>query len=406
MIKSMLGGNVLEKNKKTIEKIYKKNMLFIILIGIVGISFGLLDWDSNLVDLFYLKYKNAFLVSIISANIGTARLLATLFCIKINSSRRPNFVFITCMILCSIFALITAICFDLKLIIPFVIVYLLEVLLLEVFSGYHYAYAYNSLPEEKAMNAHSKRIAVFKTMSAAGIAIAGIVCAKYINNAFLIISVLAIIVFGIAILFVKQVKNYPKENDKNHENLLKKLNIFTYTPYFRKWFLVRILERFALSSLVVLLSLKALDIGESVLTLKTIKTFEFILSGIGFFLASYFIKKKSIIKGDIILKIFIALLIPIALIRAYVGLIIILLYGILESFNAMSQLEMLRKDKDKINLPQKDMIINFMGYIAKMMSAFILINIDMNISLITIVIILIFSTVFEFKLYRSKSNEI
>ena len=122
---------------ENLEKIYKKNTLFIILIGITGFCFGLLDWDSNLVDLFYLKYNNTFLVSIISSNIGTARLLATLFCIKINSSQRPNFVFRTCMILCSLMAIITAICFDLQFIILFVITYLLEVLLLEIFSGYH-----------------------------------------------------------------------------------------------------------------------------------------------------------------------------------------------------------------------------------------------------------------------------
>ena len=80
-----------------IEKIYKKNTLFIILIGITSFCFGLLDWDSNLVDLVYLKYNNAFLISIISANIGTARLIATLFCIKINTYQSPNFVFNTCI---------------------------------------------------------------------------------------------------------------------------------------------------------------------------------------------------------------------------------------------------------------------------------------------------------------------
>ena len=167
-----------------LEKIYKKNTLFIILIGITGFCFGLLDWDSNLADLVYLKYSNAFLISVVSANIGVARLIATLFCIKINTSQRPNFVFKICMILCSLIAIITALCFDAQFIVLFVVTYLLEVLVLEIFSGYHYAYAYNSLPEERAMNAHSKRISVFKFLQAGGIATAGFVCAKFINNAF------------------------------------------------------------------------------------------------------------------------------------------------------------------------------------------------------------------------------
>ena len=387
-----------------LEKIYKKNTLFIILIGITGFCFGLLDWDGNLVDLFYLKYNNAFLVSIISANIGTARLLATLFCIKINTSRKPNFVFTTCMILCSLIAIISAICFDLQFIIPFVITYLVEVLLLEVFSGYHYAYAYNSLPEDKAMNAHSKRISVFKLVQAVGIATAGFVCARYINNAFLIISILATIVFTIAIFFVKQVKNYPKANENKKENLIKKLNIFKYTSYFRKWFFIRILGRFALSSLIVLLSLKVIDNGQSIVTLKTVKSFEWILSGIGFFLSSYFIRKKLIVKGDILLKFLIAILIPIVFINPNVVFIIILLDGVLNPFNTMSHLEMLRKDSDNINVPQKDMVINLSGYIAKMISAYILININSNIALIIIVITLALSTIFELNLYKSKCS--
>ena len=389
---------------ENLEKIYKKNTLFIILIGITGFCFGLLDWDSNLVDLFYLKYNNTFLVSIISANIGTARLLATLFCIKINSSQRPNFVFRTCMILCSLMAIITAICFDLQFIILFVVTYLLEVLLLEIFSGYHYAYAYNSLPEDRAMNAHSKRISIFKLVQAAGIATAGFVCAKYINNALFIISILSTIVFAIAIIFVKQVKNYPKVKNIKNQNLLKKLNIFKYTSYFRKWFFIRILGRFALSSLIVLLSLKVIDNGQSIVTLKTVKSFEWILSGFGFFLSSYFIRKKLIVKGDIVLKFLIAILLPIVLINPNVVFIIILIDGILNPFNTMAHLEMLRKDSDDINVPQKDMIINLAGYLAKMISAYLLININRNLALIIIIVTLILSTIFELKLYKSKKN--
>ncbi|MCH5166578.1 MAG: hypothetical protein J1F35_01675 [Erysipelotrichales bacterium] len=389
---------------RNLEKIYKKNTLFIIMMGITGFCFGLLDWDSNLVDLFYLKYNNAFLVSIISANIGTAKLLATLICIKINTSNKPNFIFSTCMILSSLIALITAICFDYEFIILFIITYLLEVLVLEIYSGYNYAYAFNSLPEERAMDAHSKRISVFKVVQATGIAAAGFICARYINNAFLIISILAMAVFAIAIALVTQVKNFPKTKDTKQDNLVKKLNIFNYTEYFRKWFFIRLLGKFALSSLIVLLSLRIIDNGLNIITLKTVKSLEWILSGIGFFLSSYFIRKKIIVKGDVFLKLSIAILLPLTFIYPNVIFVIILLDGILNPFNTMSHLEMLRYDSDNINVPQKDMLINLAGYIAKMISAYVLLNINKNISLIVIITILLISTFFEYKLYKTKKS--
>lgn len=384
-----------------LEKIYKKNTLFIILIGITGFCFGLLDWDSNLADLVYLKYSNVFLISVVSANIGVARLIATLFCIKINTSQRPNFVFKICMILCSLIAIITALCFDAQFIVLFVVTYLLEVLVLEIFSGYHYAYAYNSLPEERAMNAHSKRISVFKFLQAGGIATAGFVCAKFINNAFWIISILATFVFVIAILFVTQIKNFPKAKENKKENLLKKLNIFQYTKYFRKWFVIRMLGRFALSSLIVLLSLRVIDNGLDIVTLKTVKSILWVLSGTGFFLSSYLIKRKLIVKGDIIIKTLIAILLPFIFIYPNIIFVIILLGGVLNPFNTMSHLEMLRRDEDDINVPQKDMVINLAGYIAKMISAYILLNIKSDIAIWCTALILILSVCLEFKLYKS-----
>lgn len=388
-----------------LEKIYKKNTLFIILIGITGFCFGLLDWDSNLADLVYLKYSNAFLISVVSANIGTARLIATLFCIKINASQRPNFVFKTCMIECSLIAIITALCFDFQLIVLFVATYLLEVLVLEIFSGYHYAYAYNSLPEEKAMNAHSKRISVFKFLQAGGIATAGFICAKFINNAFLIISILATFVFAIAILFVTQVKNFPRAKENKKENLFKKLNIFQYTKYFRKWFVIRMLGRFALSSLIVLLSLRVIDNGLDIVTLKAVKSILWVLSGTGFFLSSYLIKRKLIVKGDIIIKTLIAILLPFIFIYPNIIFVIILLDGVLNPFNTMSHLEMLRRDEDDINVPQKDMVINLAGYIAKMISAYVLLNIKSDIAIWCIALILIISVCLEFKLYKSSKSK-
>lgn len=389
---------------KDIEKIYKKNTLFIILIGITGFCFGLLDWDSSLVDLVYLKYNNALLISIISANIGTARLIATLFCIKINTSQRPNFVFITCMILCSLIAIITALCFDSELIILFVITYLLEVLVLEIFSGYHYAYAYNSLPEERAMNAHSKRISVFKILQAAGIATAGFICSKFVNNAFLMISILVTIVFIIVIVFVTQVKNFPKTKEDKKTNILKRLNIFKYTKYFRKWFIIRIIGKFALSSLIVLLSIRVIDNGQNLAILKSVKSLLWVLSGIGFFLSSYLIKKGWIVKGDIIAKALISLLLPVVFVFPNIIFVIILLNGVLNPFNTMSHLEMLRKDNDNINTPQKDMVINLAGYISSMISAYTLLNINSNLAIIITMMALALSTFFEYKLYKNKLN--
>ena len=387
-----------------LKKIYKRNSLFIILIGITGFCFGLLDWDSNLADLVYLKYNNIFLISIISANIGTARLVATLFCIKINTSQKPNFIFKTCMILCSLIAVITAICFDKQLILLFVATYLLEVLILEIFSGYHYAYAYNSLPEEMAMNAHSKRISVFKFLQAGGIAVAGFVCAKFINNTFLIIAILTTCVFIISMIFVTKVKNFPKVKEKKKDNLIKKLNIFQYTKYFRKWFIIRILGRFALSSLIVLLSVRVIDNGLNIVTLKNVKSLEWVLSGTGFFLSAYLIKNEIIVKGDILLKLLIAVLLPFVFIYPNIIYVIILLDGVLNPFNTMSHLEMLRRDTDNINVPQKDMVINLAGYIAKMISAYILLNIKSDVAIWCTVVILSISVYFEFKLYKNSKK--
>lgn len=387
-----------------INKIYNRNFFFILLIGIVGFCFGLLDWDGNLVDLVYLKYDNKFLISIISANIGTARLIASLFCIKINDSQKPNLIFKTCMLLCSIVAIISAILYDSGLITLFVIVYLFEVLLLEIFSGYHYAYVYNSLPEQMAMNAHSKRISIFKVVQALGVAVAGFICSKFINNAFFVIAILATLIFLICIIFTDKVRNFPKNITINKSSMIKKLNIFNYSEYFRKWFVVRMIGRFALGSLIVLLSLKVADNNLDFNVLKISKSLLWVLSGISFFLSNYFIKKKIIVKGDILLKVVTIILIMVSFLIPKIIFLVIILYGVLEGFNTMSHLEMLRKDADNINLAQKDMVINLAGYISKMLSAYILLNINSNVAMIIIVILLLVSTIFEYRLYKSKLN--
>ena len=72
----------------------KRNIIFILLIGIEGLAFGLLDWNSVVSDLVYLQHNNKVLISIISANIGVAKFLATLICIYINDSKKPNKIFL------------------------------------------------------------------------------------------------------------------------------------------------------------------------------------------------------------------------------------------------------------------------------------------------------------------------
>lgn len=66
----------------------KRNIIFILLIGVEGLAFGLLDWDSVVSDLVYLQHNNKLLISLIAANIGVAKLIATLFCIYINDSKK------------------------------------------------------------------------------------------------------------------------------------------------------------------------------------------------------------------------------------------------------------------------------------------------------------------------------
>lgn len=160
------------------------------------------------------------------------------------------------------------------------------------------------------------------------------------------------------------------------------------------------LGRFALSSLIVLISLRAIDNWLNMIILKTVKSILWILSGIGFFLSSYFIRKKIIVKGDIIIKTLIAILLPLVFIYPNIIFVIILLDGVLNPFNTMSHLEMLRRDTDCIDVPQKDIVINLIGYMAKMISAYILLNINSDIAIWCIIILLLLSVYLEFKLYK------
>ena len=192
----------------------KRNIIFILLIGIEGLAFGLLDWDSVVSDLVYLQHNNKLLISLITANIGIAKLIATLICIYINDSKKPNKIFIICVSICSILSLLIGLTYHMSWLIGFAILYLLWSVVLEVYSGYHYAYVYNSLPDTMATEVHSKRISVFKVTFMLGIGVAGFFTTKYMNSTMSIITVLGAMIFLVLILPIFKVKNFPKIKKK------------------------------------------------------------------------------------------------------------------------------------------------------------------------------------------------
>lgn len=202
----------------------KRNIIFILLIGIEGLAFGLLDWDSVVSDLVYLQHNNKLLLSLITANIGIAKLVATLICIYINDSKNPNKIFIICVSLCAILSLLIGLFYHMSWLILFAIIYLLWSLVLEIYSGYHYAYVYNSLPHTMATEVHSKRISIFKVTFMMGIGIASFFTTKFINNTMNIITVLSAIIFLLLIIPIFKVKNFPKNKEEKVVPLKQKLN--------------------------------------------------------------------------------------------------------------------------------------------------------------------------------------
>lgn len=382
----------------------QKNTLFIILIGITGLSFGILDWESVLSDIIYLKFDNLLLISVISANIGTMRLIATLSCIKINDSKRPNFVFRNCVIISVIGAIILSIVYNLEIVLLFSIAYLLEVLVLEIFSMYHYSYTYNSLPTNIATIVHSKRISVFKITFAIGIGFANYISAQFLDKSFMILCLVASMIFLISITFINQVKNEPKEK-QNKVSLKEKLDIRRYSKFYKLWLTSRIFQKFALTNIIVILSVHAIEIFLDVNILKSVKSILWILSSIGFLFSEYFIRRKIIIKGDIIIKIVIVLLLPIIFIFPQIIFLILLLNGLLNPFDTMSNLTFLKEDKDNINIAQKELIVNLCGHLMRMLAGYILININIIFSICIICIALIFGIVLEIISYQKIKKE-
>lgn len=386
------------------KELIKKNTLFIILIGIEGLAFGLLDWDSVISDLVYLQHNNKLLISLITANVGVAKIIATLICIYLNDSNKPNKIFRICVILCAVGSILIGITYKFNFLIMFSILYILEFIVLEIYSGYHYAYVYNSLPVEIATEVHSKRISVFKFTFMIGIAIASYFTTKYINNTMTICIIISFITFLGLIIFINNVKNFPKNKGENATPLKEKLNLKKYTKYYKSWIITRFLGKFALTSLVVLISILAIDMNLDLSTLKTCKTIAWFLSAVGFWLSAYLIKNKVIVKGDIICKSMIAILIIASFFSPYSIYGILLLNGLLNPFNTMSNFTMLQMDQDNIGVAQKELLINLFGYFSGMLSSYILLNINVYLALSIIIFTLTLSILNEFKLYRLKQN--
>ena len=380
----------------------KRNIIFILLIGIEGLAFGLLDWDNVVSDLVYLQHNNKLLISIITANIGVAKFMATLICIYINDSKKPNKIVIICVILSSILSLLIGITYNMNWLITFAILYIFSSLILEIFSGYHYAYTYNSLPDEIATEVHSKRISVFKVTYMIGIGIASFLTTKFIDNTILTISLLSTIIFLLLVVPIIKVKNCPKNKKEESISLRQKLNLKNYTKYYKSWIITRFLGKFALSSLVVLISILAIDSNLDIATLKIFKTASWFLSSIGFWISAYLIKNKIIVKGDIFFKFTIVILIIISFFCPYTIYAILLLNGILNPFNTMSNFTMIQMDKDNISVAQKELIINLFGYFSAMLSSYILLNINHILALIIISITLTLSIINEIRLYKMK----
>lgn len=398
----MLKYNKIIRRIKLTKELIKKNALFILLMGIEGLAFGLLDWDSILSDLVYLQHNNKLLISLITANVGVAKLIATLICIYLNDSNKPNKIFKIAVSLCAIGSILIGVTYKLNLLILFSVLYVLEVIVLEIYSGYHYAYVYNSLPTEMSTEIHSKRISVFKFTFMIGIAIASYLTTKYINSTMTICVIISSITFLVLIIFINNVKNFPKNNEKIVVPLKEKLNLKKYTKYYKSWIITRFLGKFALTSLVVLVSMLAIDMNVDLAILKSCKTFSWILSAIGFWLSAYLIRNRMIVKGDILCKSMIAILIIVSFFFPYAIYGILLLNGLLNPFNTMSNFTMIQMDKDNISVAQKELLINLFGYFSGMLSSYILLNINVYIALIIIIITLGLSIINEIRLYKMK----
>lgn len=386
------------------KELINRNKKLILILGILGICYALLDWDINISDLFYIQYNNKILISIITAGIGLSRFIATLVCVKINDSDKPNRIFNILILFCIVTTIVSCLFYQYGFAIYFTIIYLLLQVFLEILSSFHFPFVSKSLPEDEVIQTHSKRVSIFKILNAVGIALASFIATTFYNKAFFIIAVICMIIFLLSIFIIINIKNVNLKNKVKKESYFQKFDIRKYSYNFKIWTIVRIIGKFSTASLIVILSLKAIELNISLSALKISKTLLWVFSSIGFFFAGYFIKRKKIVDGDICIKLLIVFLLPLVFINKYFLLLIIVLYGILEPFNSISHLEMLKHDKDNIALSQKDLIISLFGYFSKFLSGIILVNIKFYVSIIVIMLLLLISVVIEYKMYKKIIN--
>ena len=238
-----------------------------------------------------------------------------------------------------------------------------------------------------------------------GIGIASFLTTKFMNSTMIFVTVFSAIVFLLLIIPIFKVKNCPKNKEENRTPLMEKLNLKNYTKYYKNWVITRFSGKFALSSLVVLLSIIAIDSNLDLTMIKTFKTGAWFFSSIGFWLSAYFIRNKIIVKGDILCKSAIVILVVISFFNPYAIYAILLINGLLNPFNTMSNFTMIQMDNDNISVAQKELLINLFGYFSGMLSSYILLNINVNLALILIVITLSFSVINETRLYKMKKME-
>ena len=103
-------------------------------------------------------------------------------------------------------------------------------------------------------------------------------------------------------------------------------------------------------------------------------------------------------------KSIITILIIISFFCPYAIYAILLLNGLLNPFNTMSNFTMIQMDKDNISVAQKKLLINLFGYFSGMISSYILLNINVYLALIVIVITLSLSVINEIRLYKMKQS--
>ena len=148
----------------------------------------------------------------------------------------------------------------------------------------------------------------------------------------------------------------------------------------------------------------AIDSHLNLATLKTFKTVAWLFSSIGFWLSAYLIENKMIVKGDIWCKIILMIFMMLSFFQPVAIYGILLLNGLINPFNTMSNFAMIQLDEDDISVAQKELVMNLFGYFSGMLSSYLLLNIHRNLALALIILTLMVSVTKENRLYKAKQK--